>query len=334
MPALRNLKLLFAQAAAPLLQLDRRIAAGNGRFVLCYHRIIPSEQAQREWVHEAMWMSPSSFDAQLQWMRSVGEIVSLDRILAAPPRSGPLFAITFDDGWRDNLEQALPIMRRHGVPAAVFICTGCMERGSLIWPDDLAMKTALAAARVPSPDLLAAIAGLSPGHQRAPAGADVRRELERAIEQLKQIGEEERAGRIELYCSRLGAGAEPLAGHMLDWDGVRKLQAAGIEIGSHSHTHRICSEATPEQIEWELVESRRRIRDELGLDVERFAYPNARYGGGEGPILARAGYRQAFRIHNLPVDDGHDPFFIPRFIASEMSWSVPAFFKLRLRGVR
>lgn len=323
----------LARLAAPMVRLDARISAGRKRYVLCYHRVIPASQAQREWVHEAMWVSPQSFDAHIRWMLSIGEVVTLDRLLDfKSPNQRPLFALTLDDGWRDNLVHALPIIRRHGVPATVYLATSFMDDGRLIWPEDLAMKSAAASTSIPRAELSAAVTDLAP----EPAGlprAEPRRMLEAAIEQLKHLPENERDRRLRKYFTTIGAPAAPLLGQMMTWEDAAEMQRSGVGIGSHSHTHRIFSEATPEQIETELSRSRSRIREKLNHEVRTFAYPNARYRGDEGEILARTGYCHAFRIHNRAVEPDVDPFFVPRFIADEATCGSPAYFKFRLLGL-
>jgi peptidoglycan/xylan/chitin deacetylase (PgdA/CDA1 family) len=325
---MRVVRRVAAQAAAIVLRADGRIAKSRRRYVLCYHRVIPREQARDEWVHDAMWVSPQSFDEQIRWMRSVGEIVELHRLLDFDDESPRTrFAITFDDGWRDNLTHALPIMQRHDVRATIFVATGCLDRGALMWPEDLAVKTAAAVNSGAEVD--AAISELAP---KSLTSGGHRRRLEAAVEQLKHLTGEERRSRIQRYYARLGVPAAPEEGHMLRWHEAGDLLRAGMKVESHSHSHLIFSEATPEEVEQELRTSRDRILRELGITTDSFAYPNARYRGTEGEILSRLGYKHAFRIHNLAVERNSNPFFIPRFIVSESLWSRPGQFKLRLLG--
>lgn len=327
---MRLIKQLAIRVAATVLRPDSRIARGQGRYVLCYHRVIGAQQARDEWVHDSMWVSPESFEAQILWMKSVGEVVSLDRLLDFDtPSSTPLFAVTFDDGWRDNLVHALPVMQRHGVEATIFIATACMDRGALLWPEDLAVKTAsIDPARLA--DLGPALVELSPG--TLPEG-DAKERMEAAIEQLKQVAADERTFRIHRYYTRMGLPLQPAEGHMLNWREAAELLAAGVRLESHSHSHRIFSEASGDEVVWELEESRERIRRELGHVSKLFAYPNARYRGTEGPALSQLGYKYAFRIHNLPARRDSDPHYIPRFIVSEGVWRCPDLLKLQLLGV-
>jgi peptidoglycan/xylan/chitin deacetylase (PgdA/CDA1 family) len=321
---------LLAHGAERFLDLDKKIRLAGGRYVMCYHRVISATEAQAEWLHDSMWVSPETFAEQVEWMKSVGEIVPYNRTLDPTPTDHPEFVITFDDGWRDNYTNAFPVLRSAEVPAIIFVVTSVMESGCLIWPEDIARKTSDAITRIPENELAAMIAShLSESIAKSPT-QDIRACLQHVIESLKKIDEKERADRISSYFRAIGAQEAPLTGYMINWDEAREMLAAGIAFGSHTHTHRIFSESTDEQVTWELETSRRIMGEELGLLPDAFAYPNARYRGSEGRLLDAAGFRFGFRLHNLPMTDNCDPFLIPRFICSQRSADPSSHLKLKL----
>src|SRR3972149_1255315 len=132
----------IARGIRRYIELDRFIARSRERYVLCYHRVLPPEEARRDRVHSTMWTSPQTFEAQIQWMQQVGHIVHYERLLdPAAPRDRPLFTITFDDGWKDNYEYAFPILKKYSAPALIFLATGAIDSGELFWPEDLVTKT-------------------------------------------------------------------------------------------------------------------------------------------------------------------------------------------------
>lgn len=79
----------------------------------------------------------------------------------------------------------------------------------------------------------------------------------------------------------------------LDWDGVRALSDAGMEIGSHSVSHARLTEASDEQLREELVRSKQALEEHLGRTIEVFAYPYNAVRPGVREAAARAGYRAA-----------------------------------------
>jgi peptidoglycan/xylan/chitin deacetylase (PgdA/CDA1 family) len=91
------------------------------RVVLCYHSVDPRPSY--------LGLTPELFDAHLAWLEEHCRVVSLDELVAAPrTRGGPYVAITFDDGYADNHEHALPLLQARGMPASFFVAVGFLER--------------------------------------------------------------------------------------------------------------------------------------------------------------------------------------------------------------
>jgi peptidoglycan/xylan/chitin deacetylase (PgdA/CDA1 family) len=91
------------------------------RMVLCYHSVDPEPSY--------LGLTPELFDAHLAWLEEHCQVVSLDQLVAAPrTRGGPYVAITFDDGYADNHQHALPLLHARGMPASFFVAVGFLER--------------------------------------------------------------------------------------------------------------------------------------------------------------------------------------------------------------
>ena len=89
--------------------------------VLAYHAIGECRAAEDP---HLLFVSPSSFEAQMDYLRRHRRVVPLaDAVSGAMPAGSPVVAITFDDGYRSVLDHALPILERHGFPATVFVPT-------------------------------------------------------------------------------------------------------------------------------------------------------------------------------------------------------------------
>lgn len=323
-----RLKCALARTYARVRNLDRELSARRARYVMCYHRILPEATAVAEGAHASMWVSPETFETQLRWMLDVGHVVGYEEIVDfSRDNDRPLFCITFDDGWRDNLVFALPILARYGCSSTVFLATSAMENGALLWTEDLSLKCRQAIERL---GWGAVRNALGTAFRQVLRSGDGASRIPDVIECLKHIDEHDRVARITDFYRAIGADVEATRGHMMTWPEVRELVSAGMRIGSHTHNHLICSTATGDEIEFELQESRKRIRDNVGLDVDAFAYPNARHSGTEGLLLQRQGYKYGFIIHNRIVTESESHFYLPRFICYEDIASEPDLFRLRL----
>ncbi|MCI0399806.1 MAG: polysaccharide deacetylase family protein [Gammaproteobacteria bacterium] len=328
------IKQFVARAIGFCTNLDKCLIRARQCYVLCYHRVIPANVARTEHVHDAMWIAPETFEAQVCWMQQIGEIVPYERIL--DPRfknDWPLFAVTFDDGWKDNYRYALPILQKYKVPAIIFLVTSAIDTGELFWPEDVVTKTQREINAGNRPKVLAALPALCLKEGNFNAEQQPAHQAEAFVEALKWVSDGERKRRIAAYYDRLGVEQKPLPGYVLSWDEVCQMHAAGIAFGSHTHTHRILKYSSPVEIEEELKRSRDIIAARLHVPVQAFAYPNASYKGNEREILARCGYRYGFRIDNLSLRHYTDPYYIPRIISYESIVQNPDYFKLRLLEV-
>jgi peptidoglycan/xylan/chitin deacetylase (PgdA/CDA1 family) len=286
---------------------------------MAYHRVIPASAAAADHVHSAMWITPETLAAQIRWMRSLGDVVDLETLIRADdrPSTRALFALTFDDGWRDHCTLAFPVLRAAHVPATVFLVSDAVEHGGLFWTEDIVTKTHHVSLRGGDRRILSALAELWPDNESRPKAASPSALCESWVEALKHVPDPERRERSERYLRAIGAAQEPLRGYVMTWDQAREMEREGITFGSHTHTHRILEGLDAAEMERELALSRVAISNQLQRDVTLFCYPNARYSGTEGPVLARCGYRYAFVIDSRRVRCPVDPYYVPRFLMSE-----------------
>ena len=110
----------------------------GGRIVL-YHRIASVSRDPHD-----LCVSPEVFEEHLKYFSSKYELVSLEEIgmrSSLDLLSGKELAVTFDDGYRDNLENALPLLEKYQVPVTIFVTTGCLgERASSSWDREYSEK--------------------------------------------------------------------------------------------------------------------------------------------------------------------------------------------------
>jgi peptidoglycan/xylan/chitin deacetylase (PgdA/CDA1 family) len=169
------------------------------------------------------------------------------------------------------LTHAAPILARYGLPATIFLTTGCIGTREILWFDRLALalkttrQTELCVEGAPA---------LSLG-----STADRLRALRLALGHLKGLPDAGRRKTLEQWLHELGGGPiDSPKRLMLSWDEVGVLQGLGFSVGAHTVSHPILSRLSPEDARREINDSKVAIERALGARPRAFAYPN---GGAE-----------------------------------------------------
>jgi peptidoglycan/xylan/chitin deacetylase (PgdA/CDA1 family) len=234
--------------------------------ILTYHRVnddddpffpaVPTAVFERHMAHIARHYCVLTVEGLVERMRR-----------GTVPRDA--VAITFDDGYRDNLTHAAPILARHGLPATVFLATSLIGTGEVSWFDRLALAFKRTAARA-----LTAPWGEPLDLASTPARLAA---LDRALAVLKAMPDARHADALEQLLDGLGGvDARGVKNLMLSWDDVHALAGMGFAIGAHTVNHPILSRVSPERAQAEIVGSRTIIEAACGLTPRAFAYPNGR----------------------------------------------------------
>jgi peptidoglycan/xylan/chitin deacetylase (PgdA/CDA1 family) len=196
-------------------------------------------------------------------------------------------AITFDDGYRDTLELAVPILERLGVPAVFFLVPGLLSGAVTPWWEVIPWAFVRSTRSKIEWDGMILPAGDHAG----------RRSSDWVMAQMKACDQRTREQMTSELVERLRPEGEvPGRQLFMDWDDARDLVRRGFTVGSHSMRHAILArEGSGEQAE-DLLDSRRELEAELGGGVELLAYPNGQpgdYGANTIQAARTAGYSHA-----------------------------------------
>jgi peptidoglycan/xylan/chitin deacetylase (PgdA/CDA1 family) len=252
-----------------------RIAApftrGRGA-ILMFHRVLRAGNAGFA-PNSGLEITPDFLDALLGRLRAQGlDIVDLDtvvsRLRTGEPQERPFVALTFDDGYRDTMDVALPVLEKHGAPFTVYVTTGFADRSARMWWVE--MEEAIAA--LPRVRISAVgrdfdlPAGTADEKQAAfdalywPLRGGAESELLRVARELADMAKLDGAAIVDELC--------------LNWEGLRRLARHPlVTIGAHSLTHAMLAKHPLDLARFEMAESRTIIEREIGAPVAHFAYP-------------------------------------------------------------
>jgi peptidoglycan/xylan/chitin deacetylase (PgdA/CDA1 family) len=306
--------------------------------VLMYHRVLPKDSPARRTEQPGMYVSPETLDLHLRELKQQHfELMHLDEWLRrskdglALPRLA--CAITFDDGWRDNYDFALPVLARHGAPAAIFLVSGYIGTTYAFWPNRLLylLRRAFAdRSSVVFPEPLSCI--VEPVLAKAVAGGELRDEdVDAVVEGAKGWDEEEVRALVETAeksCTARSEGRD-----ILNRDEIAQMAASGlVRFGSHTKTHfRLGGRISSEELGREIVDSRKHLQELSGQPIDLFCYPNGETSSAAidlvrrhylGAVTTRSGWHSA----------GADSYLVRRIGVHEDVSSAREPFLQRLSG--
>jgi peptidoglycan/xylan/chitin deacetylase (PgdA/CDA1 family) len=233
----------------------------------------------------------------MDFIRSRFNVISVSDVLAwlrgrQPLPSNPLL-ITFDDGYRDNLDYALPILQERNLPAVIFLATDYTGEIAPFYWDLLAYCFH----HTPQTEVDLPLAGRQAWHDEKSRAAVIANWL--FI--LKRLPEAEKRLAVEKLPRALSVSVptDAFSGLHLSWDQVRTLVAAGIDMGAHTQSHPILTRISLEQARREVTGSKSRIEVEINRPVTTFAYPNglvADFNPALQRLLQQSGFEAAFTL--------------------------------------
>jgi peptidoglycan/xylan/chitin deacetylase (PgdA/CDA1 family) len=241
--------------------------AGQRLVVLAYHAVD----------------DPARFVAQLDHLVDAAAPQPLEAVVDAVHgrRALPARAvlITFDDGARSVYDEALPLLRERGLPAAAFVVTGLLDTDQPYWWTEV---EALAGREGPA--LVRRLKGV-PDDDRLATIADLRRAASSPAPRVPNLRRHE----------------------------LRALESAGIAVGSHSHTHPCLPRCRDDKIRAEVADAHAVLTEALGHAPTAFAYPNGDCDGRTRQAVQACGYEVAFLFdHRLSPVTPRDPLRVSR----------------------
>jgi len=301
--------------------------------IVIFHRVMP--RADPLFPEE---MYAERFDRLLGMLKrafcvvTLGQAVALQAAGRLPRRA---LAITFDDGYADNAEVALPILQRHRLPATFFVATGFLDGGRMF--NDTVIEC-LRATPVQRIDLSEWGLGL---HELGTA-ASRRQAIDALLPKVKYLA---LADREHFLRRLLLLAAEPVlpADLMMRSAQVVQLHRAGMEIGGHTVNHPILHVLADADAETEITRGRDRLQSLIDAPVDVFAYPNGKpgqdYDSRHVAMVRRLGFKAAVSTsagvatfgahhHELPRFspwDRHPARWLARLLHQRLKGAAPGF---------
>jgi peptidoglycan/xylan/chitin deacetylase (PgdA/CDA1 family) len=307
---------------------DRALSAWAGTMtlplVVGYHAVVEDVRAHIGRAIAPNLISLDMLERQLEWIGRRYRFMTLDDLGAqlerGEPFERPCAAVTFDDGYVGVYRHALPLLKKMGIPAGVFIVTELTGRSELQLYDKMYLLLEKVLPRLGHSEKrlrqLLETKRVSLGEasrdRRLDAFGTMRwlldlhsqKTLRRIIEALETVSEIRDTEYPDLQ--------------MMDWEMVHAMDACGVTIGSHTQTHALLTEESVERVANQTAGSMATLNTRLRRPIRHFAYPDGRFNGSVVSAVAAAGYRYGYGTC-LRRDARHPNLTIPRTLLWERS---------------
>jgi peptidoglycan/xylan/chitin deacetylase (PgdA/CDA1 family) len=311
---LKPLKSIAKAVASPMLdatglyerRIQRAVSEPSSWTIVMYHRVI--EDPARDPFRLGMCVLRDRFERQIRYLTERFAVLTVGEAIGRLSRGEPLparsLSITFDDGYLDTLTRALPVLQRYGAACSVYVPTGGLEEGQLLWWDRVI--AALASTRRTELDLQEV--GLTKrSHLIGLHGVTAANHAEDVLNRLWALPATEQEAcvdRIEQWLSPQANGL--LHAQRLSVQDLQTLHRQGVEIGAHSVNHPNLALAETSRLQHELHAGRQQLQSWLQSPVSGFAYPGGHLDTAAVQAVAEAGYSYALTtqagINRTPHD--------------------------------
>jgi peptidoglycan/xylan/chitin deacetylase (PgdA/CDA1 family) len=285
---------------------------GNGTLILCYHRVA-------EGVEDPFFLcvSPANFAAHLEEMSRAREPSTLADV--SVPSRRPRVVVTFDDGYSDNLANALPIAESKGVPITVFVTSGILGNSNGLWWDRLGTLLRSRPPQVREIDLPAGGRNV-----RLPLGSSgIRADLDSVRRQLLPLRVTEIERALDAVSEQWQvSSAPPPDARTLTPEDLRQLAASDtVTIGAHTVDHVRLRDRPAREQQDTISGSKKQLERSIGRAVPHFAYPFGHRGDFDDrsvDAVRAAAFATACTAIPGTAHSSTDPYRLPRRLV--MDW--------------
>lgn len=342
----RRLRLIVSSALyrLGLLWMLRRLLMRRRAIVLTYHRVLTPEERGRAASHPAMVVDRDVFAMQMAFLKRRFRVLSLQEFVACVASGLPFpdssCLITFDDGWKDTFENALPILQTLNLPAVVFLPVGYVGGHRVFWQEALTRLLRIAANTAHTDTAVHArlrrtLAQFGIDHLLECERDAIEDGIARVVAARKDADAATTESLVDALARELDTNVEAFstADGFVTWRQVRLMSGSGIAFGGHGVQHRLLTRVAEAESRAEIEGARDMLRDALGRPVEAFCYPNGYCTETVVEQVRRAGYTLAFTTRRGFFKTGDDPLRIGRLNVHDSVTNTEPMFLARLLGL-
>lgn len=269
--------------------------------ILMYHGFFDESNQEGIEQYGNRWCGIKKFKKQIQYLRRNYNIIRLEQLIDHYTKDeknpNKAVVITMDDGYKSNYSLAYPLLKQYQIPATIFIVTEFVQNQEYLWGDRL--EYAIWKAEIDTLTITinnnTCTCKIKEEIDKIESVGEIRCKLELLSYNERKTIIEEIENKTKNRISETGNATTLQL--PLQWSEIREMVKDGIvSVGSHSMRHPNLTTCTEEQLEEEIVESRKIIEREIGRECRLFCYPGGKYNNRVKHFVSKAGYTCATAI--------------------------------------
>ena len=287
--------------------------------ILTYHRVLPIQQALG-YPFQGMVMPRDTFEAQMSYLADSYVVLGFSQAIERL-QNGDLpkkaVVVTFDDGYRDNYEYALPILKKYEIPATFFVVTDAMEQRIRLWWDEVAEAIRLLSLREPltKDEMESLPSWVCKTLTQLSSKTRYQKVADELVHAMNDISLEDRLMIRESLLHLIHNDMTMIQDLMLTWDQVKEMHRSGMSFEAHTRTHAFIDELPEEEARKEVEDCVNSLKSNLSTSIHYFSYPRGRYTERLQPLLENAGIRAAVTTDQGQNRSGSNLFQLKRLDA-------------------
>ena len=304
-----------------------------------YHRVLTNSEAERSFSNSGIVVSDDSFKTHIQYLKNNFNLLNLDDVVdhveSRTQFDNLSCLITFDDGWKDNFNNALPILKAYNAPALVFLPTYYISSNNLFWQECLSnIICSLCRNRKNIPDILTKH-GLDGLVIKSPE--EIKAGINNYLSSLKSLSNKKIDAILDEFQMYFEERNLSIPTNTVDkyitWEQASEMAENNVQFGSHAISHRLLTKLENSDLNNELKQSKEIINEKLNISISSIAYPN---GNFSDPVLAsvkRNGYKIGFTTIDGYFDVEENPYKIKRINMHQNATENIPLFLCRILGI-
>jgi len=282
------------------LHLRWRCRSGWSLLILTFHRVLAADSPvlQQHLSLRSIIVTQKNFQSLLKFLQKYFRFISLSEFVQGLRQSrhvqGRYCIVTFDDGYRDFLQYAWPVLQAQHLPVTMFLPTALIGASRTFWWDRV-YHTCMTIEQV---ELHATLDGAAPLLQRIVNVPVTQRAplIYQLIDLLQSWPETKVQALLDNLASRESKNGHlsETANALLNWEEVKTLRKSGVAFGSHTRHHLNLAAISPESLQEEVALSRRDLESMLQEPIDSLSFPGGHFSEAVLEVVAAAGYALAF----------------------------------------